>query len=57
MSVVGLPDDDGGEKDFAALVVPDYEYDIALSRSRTQTSALRKSFPRSFRRSAVPETH
>jgi len=32
LSVVGLPDDDGGEK-IAALVVPDYEYDIALSRS------------------------
>ncbi|MEQ1922304.1 MAG: AMP-binding protein [Pyrinomonadaceae bacterium] len=31
MSVVGLPDDDGGEK-IAALVVPDYEHDIALSR-------------------------
>lgn len=34
MSVVGLPDDDGGEK-IAALVVPDYEFDIALSRSET----------------------
>ncbi len=32
MSVVGLPDDDGGEK-IAALVVPDYEHDIALSRA------------------------
>jgi long-chain acyl-CoA synthetase len=32
MSVVGLPDDEGGEK-IAALVVPDYEHDIALSRS------------------------
>ncbi|MFM9903682.1 MAG: AMP-binding protein [Pyrinomonadaceae bacterium] len=32
MSVVGLPDDDGGEK-IAALVVPDYELDIVLSRS------------------------
>jgi long-chain acyl-CoA synthetase len=31
MSVVGLPDGDGGEK-IAALVVPDYEHDIALSR-------------------------
>jgi len=30
-SVVGLPDADGGEK-IAALVVPDYEHDIALSR-------------------------
>jgi long-chain acyl-CoA synthetase len=29
-----LPDDDGGEK-IAALVVPDYEYDIALSRAET----------------------
>jgi long-chain acyl-CoA synthetase len=34
LSVVGLPDDDGGEK-IAALVVPDYEHDIALSRSET----------------------
>ncbi len=32
MSVVGLADDDGGEK-IAALVVPDYEHDIALSRT------------------------
>ena len=32
LSVVGLPDDDGGEK-IASLVVPDYEYDIALSRT------------------------
>ena len=32
MSVVGLHDDDGGEK-IAALVVPDYEFDIALTRS------------------------
>jgi len=32
MSVVGLPDDDGGEK-IAALVVPDYEFDITLSRA------------------------
>ena len=32
MSVVGLPDDDGGEK-ISALVVPDYEYDIALARA------------------------
>ncbi|MGB7208563.1 MAG: AMP-binding protein [Pyrinomonadaceae bacterium] len=32
ISVVGLSDDDGGEK-IAALVVPDYEHDIALSRS------------------------
>ncbi|MBV9240586.1 MAG: AMP-binding protein, partial [Acidobacteria bacterium] len=34
MSVVGLPDDDGGEK-IAALVVPDYEHDIALTRGET----------------------
>ncbi|MFZ1702294.1 MAG: AMP-binding protein [Pyrinomonadaceae bacterium] len=32
MSVVGLQDEDGGEK-VAALVVPDYEHDIALTRS------------------------
>lgn len=32
LSVVGLVDDDGGEK-IAALVVPDYEHDIALSRA------------------------
>lgn len=31
LSVVGLPDADGGER-IACLVVPDYEYDIALSR-------------------------
>lgn len=34
LSVVGLPDDDDGEK-IASLVVPDYEHDIALSRSET----------------------
>ncbi len=34
LSVVGLPDEDGGEK-IAALVVPDYEYDIALTRAQT----------------------
>ncbi|HEY0427981.1 MAG TPA: AMP-binding protein [Pyrinomonadaceae bacterium] len=34
LSIVGLADDDGGEK-IAALVVPDYEHDIALSRSDT----------------------
>lgn len=34
LSVVGLPDDDGGEK-ISALVVPDYEFDIALSRQET----------------------
>ncbi|MCC6329286.1 MAG: AMP-binding protein [Acidobacteria bacterium] len=32
LSVVGLPDDDGGEK-IASLVVPDYEHDIALTRA------------------------
>ncbi|HEX6280525.1 MAG TPA: AMP-binding protein, partial [Pyrinomonadaceae bacterium] len=32
MSVVGLPDEDGGEK-ISALVVPDYEHDIALNRT------------------------
>jgi long-chain acyl-CoA synthetase len=32
LSVVGLPDEDGGER-IAALVVPDYEHDIALSRA------------------------
>jgi long-chain acyl-CoA synthetase len=32
LSVVGLPDEDGGEK-IASLVVPDYEHDIALSRA------------------------
>jgi long-chain acyl-CoA synthetase len=32
LSVVGLPDEDGGEK-VAALVVPDYESEISLSRS------------------------
>jgi len=34
MSVVGLPDSDGGER-IAALVVPDYERDIALPRTET----------------------
>ncbi|HXG83670.1 MAG TPA: AMP-binding protein, partial [Pyrinomonadaceae bacterium] len=34
LSVVGLPDSDGGEK-ISALVVPDYEYDIALPRIET----------------------
>jgi len=32
LSVVGLSDNDGGEK-ISSLVVPDYEYDIALSRA------------------------
>ncbi|MCY7374720.1 MAG: AMP-binding protein, partial [Pyrinomonadaceae bacterium] len=34
MSIVGLIDEDGGEK-VSALVVPDYEYDISLSRAET----------------------
>ena len=34
LSVVGLPDQDGGEK-IAALVVPDYEKDISLNRAET----------------------
>jgi long-chain acyl-CoA synthetase len=34
LSVVGMPDADGGER-IAALVVPDYEYDISLSRAET----------------------
>ncbi len=34
LSVVGLPDDEGGEK-IAALVVPDYEKDISLTRAAT----------------------
>ncbi|MGB7070690.1 MAG: AMP-binding protein, partial [Pyrinomonadaceae bacterium] len=32
ISVVGLPDEDGGER-ISSLVVPDYEYDIALARA------------------------
>jgi len=32
LSVVGLPDEDGGEK-ISSLVVPDYEHDIALARA------------------------
>lgn len=32
LSVVGLPDEDGGEK-IATLVVPDYEHDIAFARA------------------------
>ena len=32
LSVVGLSDEDGGEK-IASLVVPDYEHDIALARA------------------------
>ncbi|MGH9948912.1 MAG: AMP-binding protein, partial [Pyrinomonadaceae bacterium] len=32
LSVVGLSDDDGGEK-IASLVVPDYEHEIALTRA------------------------
>ncbi|HEX8734794.1 MAG TPA: AMP-binding protein, partial [Pyrinomonadaceae bacterium] len=34
LSIVGLPDEDGGEK-IASLVVPDYEHDISLSRAET----------------------
>lgn len=34
LSVVGLPDKDGGEK-ITALAVPNYEHDIALSRAET----------------------
>ncbi len=34
LSVVGLPDEDGGEK-ISSLVVPDYEYDISLTRAAT----------------------
>lgn len=34
LSVVGLPDEDGGER-IAALVVPDYEKEITLSRAET----------------------
>ncbi len=32
LSVVGLPDEQGGEK-VACMVVPDYDYDIALART------------------------
>src|SRR4029078_3174296 len=32
LSVVGLPDEDGGEK-IVSLVVPDYEHDIMLARA------------------------
>ncbi|MBV9956855.1 MAG: AMP-binding protein, partial [Acidobacteria bacterium] len=34
LSIVGLPDDDGGEK-IACLVVPDFDHDISLSRAET----------------------
>ncbi|MEZ5344473.1 MAG: AMP-binding protein [Pyrinomonadaceae bacterium] len=34
LSVVGLPDENGGEK-IASLVVPDYEKDISLTRAET----------------------
>ncbi len=34
LSIVGLPDENGGEK-IACLVVPDFDYDIALSRAET----------------------
>jgi len=43
LSIVGLPDEDGGEK-IAALVVPDYEHDISLSRAETN-----KKIENSFR--------
>ncbi len=35
LSVVGLPDDDGGEK-IACLVYPDFDYDITVSRKEAQ---------------------
>ena len=35
MSIVGLSDDDGGEK-IASLVVPDYEHEISLTRAEAQ---------------------
>ena len=38
LSVVGLPDEEGGEK-ISALVVPDYEKDISLSRTETNKKA------------------
>jgi long-chain acyl-CoA synthetase len=34
LSIVGLPDEDGSEK-IACLVVPDFDYDISLSRAET----------------------
>ena len=34
LSVVGLPDENGGEK-IATLAVPDYEKDISLTRAET----------------------
>ena len=34
LSIVGLPDEDGGEK-IACLVVPDFDHDISLSRAET----------------------
>ena len=48
MSVVGLPDEGGGEK-IAALVVPDYEYDIALARG-----AINKRVEEHFREISAP---
>jgi len=37
LSIVGMPEDGGGEK-ISALVVPDYEHDIALSRAEVNKS-------------------
>ena len=54
MSVVGLPDDDGGEK-IAALVVPDYEHDIALVACRGEQED-RGAFPRGLGRPRVLQT-
>ncbi len=48
LSVVGLPDADGGEK-IAALVVPDYEHDIALSRGNVN-----KKIEEHFREISAP---
>ena len=47
MSVVGLPDDDGGER-VAALVVPDYEKDVKLTRA-----AVNKKVEQHFREVAA----
>ena len=54
MSVVGLPDDDGGEK-IAALVVPDYEHDIALVACRGEQEG-RGAFSRGLGGAAVLQT-
>ncbi|MEJ7861188.1 MAG: AMP-binding protein [Pyrinomonadaceae bacterium] len=48
LSVVGLPDEGGSEK-IAALVVPDYEYDIALARG-----AVNKRVEEHFREVSAP---